>query len=316
MENTKKAYIAALLYAFIIGFSFMFVKLTLAVTGPLDILAHRFTVAFLVAMIPVIFGFIKLNISFKNMLSILPLALFYPALFFAFQAFGLVYTSSSEAGIIQASIPIFTMVLASYFLKEHTNMWQKLSVLLSVAGVVYIFVMKDLGTQATSFTGIIFILLSALASAGYNILARKMTKTFRLIDLTYMMTAIGFLCFNMIAIVNHIRTGTINLYFQPFTNGAFLISILYLGVLSSLLTAFLSNYALTYIEASKMSVFSNLSTLLTIIAGVLFLNEQIVYYHMIGAVMIVLGILGTNFLGKKEKKKFIKRNSYNNEKPL
>lgn len=136
-----------------------------------------------------------------------------------------------------------------------------------------------------------------------------MTKTFRLIDLTYMMTAIGFLCFNMIAIFNHIRTGTINLYFQPFTNGAFLISILYLGVLSSLLTAFLSNYALTYIEASKMSVFSNLSTLLTIIAGVLSLNEQIVYYHMIGAVMIVLGILGTNFLGKRKeeihKKEFI-----------
>lgn len=81
MENKTKAYSAALLYVFIIGFSFMFVKLTLTVTTPLDTLAHRFTIAFLIATIPVIFGFVKLNISFNNILTLLPLAIFYPALF-------------------------------------------------------------------------------------------------------------------------------------------------------------------------------------------------------------------------------------------
>lgn len=90
MKNITKAYLAALLYAFIIGFSFMFVKLALTVTSVLDTLAHRFTVAFLIATIPVIFGFVKLNISSKTILAILPIAIFYPALFFAFQAFGLV----------------------------------------------------------------------------------------------------------------------------------------------------------------------------------------------------------------------------------
>ncbi|PGA62872.1 DMT family transporter [Bacillus pseudomycoides] len=299
MKNTTKAYTAALVYAFIIGFSFMFVKLALTVTTPLDILAYRFTVAFLIATIPIIFGFVKLNISFKNILSLLPLAIFYPALFFAFQAFGLVYTSSSEAGIIQAVIPIFTMIFASYFLKEFTNAWQKISVLISVIGVIYIFVMNGIGTHETSFIGVAFILLSALSSACYNVLARKMTKKFKLIDLTYIMTMIGFLSFNLIAIIEHMNEGTVNVYFKPFTNGTFLISILYLGLVSSLLTAFLLNYSLSYMEAAKMSVFSNLSTLITIIAGVLFLHEQIAYYHIVGAIMIVLGIVGTNFLGKK-----------------
>ena len=36
MTNTTKAYISALLYSFIIGFSFMFVKLALTITSPLD----------------------------------------------------------------------------------------------------------------------------------------------------------------------------------------------------------------------------------------------------------------------------------------
>lgn len=299
MKNTTKAYISALLYSFIIGFSFMFVKLALTITSPLDTLAHRFTIAFVTASIPVIFGFVKLNISFKNILALLPLAIFYPALFFAFQAFGLVYTSSSEAGIIQAAIPIFTMILASYFLKEYTNTWQKTSVCISVIGVIYIFVMNGIGAHETSFIGVILILLSALSSACYNVLARKMTKKFKLMDLTYTMTAIGFISFNLIAIASHINKGTITVYFKPFTNSTFLISILYLGLLSSLLTALLLNYSLSYIEAAKISVFSNLSTLITIIAGVVFLHEQIAYYHIIGTLMIVLGVIGTNFLGKK-----------------
>ncbi|ENQ3105301.1 Permease of the drug/metabolite transporter (DMT) superfamily [Bacillus sp. 491mf] len=299
MTQTKKAYAAAILYTSIIGFSFMFVKLTLTITGPLDTLAHRFTISFLTASIPVLFGFIKLNVTLKNMLSILPVAIFYPALFFTFQAFGLVYTSSSEAGIIQATIPIFTMVCASYFLKERTTIWQKISLLLSVSGVIYIFAMKGLGSHITSFTGVILILLSALSSAGYNVLARKMTKQIRLIDVTYMMTVIGFICFNTLSIGNHIATGTMHLYFKPFTSPLFLASILYLGILSSLLTAFLSNYALSIVEASKMSVFSNMSTLITMFAGVIFLHEEIAYYHIIGAIMIILGVLGTNFLDEK-----------------
>ncbi|PER23830.1 EamA family transporter [Bacillus cereus] len=299
MKLTTKAYLSALLYSFIIGFSFMFVKLALTVTSPLDTLAHRFTVAFVAASIPIVFGFIKLNGSFKNILALLPLAIFYPALFFAFQAFGLVYTSSSEAGIIQAAIPIFTMILASYFLKEYTNTWQKISVLISVIGVIYIFIMNGIGTDETSFIGVILILLSALSSAFYNVLARKMTKKFKLMDLTYTMTVIGFISFNSIAIASHISKGTITAYFKPFTNGTFLVSILYLGLLSSLLTALLLNYSLSYIEAAKISVFSNLSTLITIIAGVIFLHEQISYYHIIGTIMIIFGIIGTNFLGKK-----------------
>ncbi len=97
---------------------FFFVKLALTAANPVDILAHRFTVAFLAALFPLLLGWVKIGISMKDALKVLPLALFYPVMFFAFQVFGLVYTSSSEAGIIQAAIPIFTMIFAAYFLNE------------------------------------------------------------------------------------------------------------------------------------------------------------------------------------------------------
>ncbi|BAU26323.1 drug/metabolite transporter (DMT)-like permease [Aneurinibacillus soli] len=301
-KQQKKAYLAAILNAFIIGFAFIFVKLALTITNPVDTLAHRFTVSFVVASIPIIFGWIRLNIKVKDIVSILPLALFYPALFFTFQVFGLAYTSSSEAGIIHATVPIFTMVLATYFLKEYTSQWQKIFTLLSVVGVAYIFAMKGINLETTNSKGTILILLSALSFAGYSVLARKMSQKFSVIDLTYMMTTIGFLFFNGMSVIRHVSEGTLTLFFAPFSNPLFVLSILFLGVLSSLVTSFLSNYALSQIEASKISVFNNLSTLVTIVAGVIFLQEKLEYFHLIGAFMIILGVVGTNLLEPKKAK--------------
>ena len=48
-----------------------------------------------------------------------------------------------------------------------------------------------------------------------------------------------------------------------------------------------------------MNVFVDLATVLSIAAGSVFLDEKIYYYHIIGSVLIVLGVLGTNFLGKR-----------------
>ncbi|WP_064201021.1 DMT family transporter [Brevibacillus brevis] len=304
MKDQQKAILAALLNAGITGLSFLFLKMALAVTNPVDTLAHRFTVAFIVASIPIVFGWIKLSIKPKDMLTIIPLAMLYPILFFTLQAFGLVYTTSSEAGIIQATVPIFTMVMAAFFLGESSTWLQKLSTLLSVGGVVYIFAMKGLGVSSGSGSsiGTILILLSAFSLAGYSVLARKMTKSFHYIDMTYMVALLGFLFFNGWSVIRHSAEGTLSTYFAPFASSAFIISIVFLGILSSLMTSFMTNFALSKMEASKLSVFNNLSTLVTIVAGVIFLQEQLAYYHLIGAVMIIIGVIGTNFLGAKFKK--------------
>lgn len=141
-NGTASAYLAAIAYALIIGFSFMFVKLAIQVANPLDLLAHRFSLSFLVLTVPVIAGWLPFRVQRQDLLRLLPLGLFSPVLFFMFQTFGLVTTSSSEAGIIQATVPVFTLIMATIFLKERTTLLQKLSLLLSVGGVVFIFAMK------------------------------------------------------------------------------------------------------------------------------------------------------------------------------
>lgn len=299
MSEKRKAYIAAILYAFVIGLSFMFVKVTLTVASPVDTLAHRFTVAFIGIVILIVFTKNKLTIKKQDLLKILPLALLYPIVFFTFQVLGLARISSSEAGIIQATIPIFTLALAGLLLKEKATRGQFVSIAFSVFGVIYMLMMNGANTTTGNVIGSGFIILSAIAASIYNVFARRLTKQYSLLTLTYVMTLCGFVIFNGIAIGDHVTKGTINDFFKPFLHVDFIIAILYLGLLSSLGTSYLSNYALSIIEASKMSVFSNLATLITILAGILFLHESFRIYHLIGGFMIVMGVIGTNYFGLK-----------------
>ncbi|MFA6982797.1 MAG: DMT family transporter [Sedimentibacter sp.] len=247
-----------------------------------------------------VFKQIKFIYNKERLLKIIPIALLYPLSFFAFQTFGLQYTSSAEGGILLSSSPIFTLILAEYFLKEKTTILQKISILVSVSGVIYITVNKSAALNFDSLMGILLLLLSALSISGYSVMARKLTKNFTSIEISTMMVVISFICYNSISLGKHIINGTISNFFAPLTNISFIISILYLGVLPSLVTSLMTNYILSKIEASKMSVFANLGTVITIVAGAVILKENIYYYHVIGSVLIVAGVLGTNFLDKKE----------------
>lgn len=295
-ESKGKAYAAAVLYALIISFSFLFVKLALTVSEPMDAIAHRFTVSFVAIGIPVLLGWIKLNIGWREILRILPLSLLYPAMFFSLQVFGLRYSSSSEGGIIQATVPIFTMVLASLFLKERSNGWQKLSVVLSVGGVMYIFLMQGASLEGSHVQGISLLLLSCVSFAGYSVLARPLSRQYKPMDLSFIMLTIGFLFFNGVSLVKHGLEGSMDKFVEPLSSPLFIVSVLYLGIFAALFTTLLLSYAVSTLEASKLSVFGNLSTLISMAAGVVFLDETLHYYHWIGAVMIVAGVLGVNFL--------------------
>lgn len=301
-NNNKIVYLAAVSYAIVIGLSFLFTKLALNVTDPIDILAHRFTVSFVAVSIPVFFKWVKVDYNRARIIKILPLAVVYPMLFFGFQTFGLQHATSSEAGILLASAPVFTLILATYFLKEKSTLLQKISVILSVSGVIYISIMKGSTLDINNIKGIILLLLSALCMAGYSVMARKLTREFTTIELSFIMIILSFVSFNALAIGRHLINETLASYFIPFTNITFIISIVYLGVLSTLGTSLLTNYILSKMEASKMSVFANLGTVISIVAGVVFLNENIYYYHIIGSILIVGGVLGTNFLGTKNSK--------------
>lgn len=299
MTETQKAYIAVLVQMVIIGLSFMFVKIALMDGDTLNMLAHRFTFAFSAASIPVLFGLVKLSMTKKGTQVLIPLSLLYPLLFFTFQTLGLANTSSSEAGIVFATTPVLVAIFAAVLLKEKVTFWQAFFIGLSVSGVIYIIIMKGNGGFTFNVKGIIYTLLSAFSTAIYTVLVRRYRYEFSNFTLMYFMMMIGAIVFNLLAFGTHALNGSWNLYFGPLFEMRYLLSVLYLGVLSTFITQFLSIYAVARVEAARIGVFNNLSSVVTVLAGVIFLKETLYSYHLIGALIIVIGIVGSNYFAKK-----------------
>ena len=83
MNEKTKAYLAALSFSAIIGFSFLFTKIALGYASPLTNLAHRYTIAALVMVVLHQTKLIKMSLSRKDILfyssyeSFLSSSLFY-----------------------------------------------------------------------------------------------------------------------------------------------------------------------------------------------------------------------------------------------
>jgi len=305
-SNLTLAYCSVVSHAVIVGLSFLFIKKALIHASVMHVSAFRFTVSLVTLLILIMCKKVRLDYAGKDLRKVMILALIYPIAFFILQTLGLLYATSSEAGIVQPVIPIFTTILAARFLKEKTTIYQNLSILLSVFGVLYILVMKGSSLDITKVAGIILLIFCNLSYAINNILTRDVVKQFSVVEISFIMNLTGFLFFNTVSLIEHLIQGNINEYFIPLLNTEFVISILYLGILASLLTSLLNNYSLSKLEASKASIFVNLRTIVAIFAGIIFLKEKLFYYDIIGSVMIILGVLGTNYYGyvKKEKKPF------------
>lgn len=299
-EGRKLGYLAALTNAVIIGFSFLFTKMALEHASPIDTLTFRFAISFAVLSVPVAFGRVKLNYRGKPIGKAMLLAAMYPLGFFTLQAYGLQNATSAEGGIIYAFTPVLTMILASLFLNEKTTVLQKLSILLSVFGVVLIFIMKESSIDLSSLSGIVLLFLSCLAFAGYSVLARSLMKAYSPMELSYLLLAGGFAAFLVVSFSTHMTAGTLDRFYTPLMSGTFILSVLYLGVLSSLVTSITANFALSKLEASQVSVFSNLATVVSIAAGAVFLQEDITVYSIIGSALIIAGVIGANSLGRPQ----------------
>lgn len=290
-NNLLMAYIGLSLMTLIIGMSFIFVKLGLAITNSYDLLAHRFSAALLSIIVLVIFKLIKIpRIHYRQWLSIVFISLLYPIAFFAFQALGMQNSGAAQAGITFALTPVVTLIASSIFLKEQTTWLQKFGVILSILGLVYIFSQQQsIGTKNLASTGLL--LLSVFSMSGYFILGKNLIKRYNSSDLTVAMIIVGFVIFNAISLIQHGLNHDFNSFFSPLKDLNFILIVLYLGVLSSVLTAFFSNYALYYISAAKISIFSNLNPIIAMLGGALFLNETLHNFEITGFIVVIIGVI-------------------------
>ena len=105
--------------------------------------------------------------------------------------------------------------------------------------------------------------------------------------------------------------GDVTHYFTYLNNIKVILPILYLGVVASILGFFLVNFAFSQLQAHVSSIYSNISTIVSVIAGYFFLSEPVGIYHIIGGILIITGIYGTARFSEVNRKKRLKNDSIN-----
>jgi drug/metabolite transporter (DMT)-like permease len=296
MTKTHKAMLAAFGGNFIFGLSFLFTKTALQYTTPSVLLALRFLLAFAVMNVLLLTGKVKVSFKGKPIGWLVLMGVFQPVLYFYFENYGLLYSNATFSSVMIALVPIASLIFGALFMKEHPTVLQILCSVVSVGGVVFMALRQSAGGAITVW-GVLLLLGAVISAVGFNVISRRSAGTVTAFERTYMMFLIGTVAFGGVAVAENI-TAPLQLV-TPLGNTWFLVSLLYLGVLSSVGAFLMINYANTYLPLSRATVFSNVVTVVSVFAGVVLLKESFDIWMLFATAMIILGIAGVQYFVRK-----------------
>ena len=184
-------------------------------------------------------------------------------------------------------IPILAMGLSAHFLKEFPTLHQILFSFLPVAGVVII-ILADSSSGAIQPVGILFVLSACFLSAPQRVINRKAAVNFSAFERTYFTICSSCLFFTTNAVYQLGGNAMKLLHYATIPD--FIIPVLILSIFCSVTCNILVNYAAGKMSVGRLAAFSNLQTMWSMLAGVLFLREPFGLSSFIGSVLIIYGI--------------------------
>ena len=138
--------------------------------------------------------------------------------------------------------------------------------------------------------GVILLFCAVIASASFNALSRKTSVDFSPFERTYMMFVVGLLFFLPAALW---ETGFhADTLFSYLRYPEVLAATLFLGAACSFLAFLCLNYANTHLPVARTTAFSNVTTVVSVFAGAVFLGEKLTFGTLAASLMIIVGVWG------------------------
>lgn len=264
-------------------------KLLLDVLLPSQVIFLRFSIA------SIILGFsifiIKkqsTKISFIEHIKLISLGSIGVSLCYYFYIKGLFYSSALNAGLIEATIPLVTLLIAVLIREEKFNLLDTLGFIVAYIGVVIIVTKLDLNLikNSTYNIGDIYLLISTLCFGIYNILVKKLTFS----KITQSQKLFYIFLYGSILLLPWLYIDSLS---QKLNWNLSILNLVYVLILSlgaSVLAYVFFNEGIEKIGASKASNFINLVPIITILFAVIFLKEIPDESQIIGMLTILTGI--------------------------
>jgi drug/metabolite transporter (DMT)-like permease len=277
--------LAALFSAvFLWGGSFAAMRLAVQSLNPLSVVWLRMIIA-LAAILPFVRR-LEIGVYRRgDWKSLLPMVLFQPCLYFMLESNALRYTTSSQAGVISALVPLLVAVGAWFMLGEPMGKNTLGGLLLSVGGVA---VLSFCGTADASAANPLLgngLELCAMVSAAINIImVKRLSDRYNPWLLTALQVLAGSLFFS---------PGLILLIRNPAVHWTppLIFSIVFLGALVTLGAFGLYNWGMSCIPASRASAFINLVPVTAVLIGWLVMGESLNGVQSVSAAAVIVGVV-------------------------
>lgn len=299
-EPKKKAVffatLAALIGNSIFGFSFMFSRISLDVTSPFVMLMYRFVFAFGAISLVALWargtkkeGWLRFRIPWKKSLPLFLLGLVQPVLYFLAESYGISMTNATVSGVIIALIPIVALAAGFLFMGEKPSKMQVVFSLLCILGVIVMTLQQSAEGEIKPL-GIVLLVFAVITGAAYNMMSRKMSADFSALERTFVMMGMGAVVFSALGVMECRQD--VSLLLKPAQSAPFLLAMGYLSLFSSIAAFMCLNYAATILPVSKTTAFCNMTTVISVFAGAVFLGESINLVSILAAGLIIFGVIG------------------------
>ena len=293
MNRTSKSVLLPTLAAIVChtlwGFSFLASRRGLDRAPVFVLLSHRFLLALLLLLPVWLFRGRRERLRGRDLAMTLLLGLAQPVLYFFGEQYGLLHSNTVFSGVMIAMIPVVSTLAAAPILRERPT-WRQLAFsLLSVGGVIGIGLLSG-SSGRLDWIGVLALLLAVASAAAYTLLGRSLSARVSPFARTCSMMGMGAAVFTVLALIT-VREDPAA-YLRPFADPAYLLSVLFLAVCCSVVCFFLSSYAITRLPVARETVFSNLTTAVSVFAGVVLLHEPFSWTGLLCCGLIILGIWG------------------------
>jgi drug/metabolite transporter (DMT)-like permease len=230
------------------------------------------------------------EIIFKNLPLLFFLALTSVGLFNSFTYLALVHTQVINASLFNTAIPAMIILLCFIFKIEKTNRFQIMGLILSVLGILSIITKLDFNILLTlNFNKGDIIMIGGVVTWGlYSSFLKKKKFTLPLLTLVHILCTFGLL-FILPQFLFEISQGKI-IKFD--INLSYIL--IYLALFPSIGSYYCWAGAVSIIGANRAGIFLSLIPLFSTILAMFFFNENFYFFHFIGSVLIILGLILSN----------------------
>lgn len=300
MLNEKfKAIFLMLLVVFIWGVSFLSIKTVVTIVPPMSQGLIRFFIASLILY------FAKMKICPNEKIQKSDYKYFFMigsvgiALYFYFENSSMLYLPASIAGILIATLPIFIMISESIVYKISLEKYKLFGVLMSFVGV-YLILSNQCIIESNDFGKLYIGLGMMLGAIGswviYSIIMKKLSGNYSSVTITYYQSVIGTICFLPFVFREKIIWNQVNIIIVG--------NMLFLSIVCSAFAFLLYNYVVGIMGPGQSSIYLNLMPLVTMLASIIVLREQVTFMQVIGSFIVIFAVYIVENITKFE---FIKK---------